>query len=93
MKLPFLIGLVIAIAANLIGFLLKDYNLTLKITGVVVISSFVICGTFLSGIIDIVNLRSETQEERDKKMKIIKYLLFLSIPNMIVSLVILLSRY
>lgn len=96
MKSSFLIGLVIAIAAHLIGFLLNDYNLTLKITGFVVIGSFVISGilngTFISGDRYRANSLSETKEDRDRKMKIIKYLLFLSIPNGIISIVILVLR-
>ena len=90
--LPFLIGIVIAIVANLIGFLLNDYNITLKITGFVVGGSFLISGilngTFISGDRYRANLISETKDERDKKMKIIKYAVFVSIPNIIIFIVI-----
>lgn len=90
--LPFLIGIVIAIVANLIGFLLNDYNITLKITGFVVGGSFLISGilngTFISGDRYRANLISETKDERDKKMKIIKYAVFISIPNVIIFIVI-----
>ena len=90
--LPFLIGIVIAIVANLIGFLLNDYNITLKITGFVVGGSFLISGilngTFISGDRYRANLISETKDERDKKMKIIKYAVFISIPNVIILIVI-----
>ena len=68
MKLSFLIGLVIAIVAHLIGFLLND--------------------TFISGDRYRANYIGETKDDRDKKMKIIKYALFLSIPN-IISIIIL----
>ena len=92
MKLSFLIGLVIAMASYLIGFLLNDYNLTLKITGFVVIVSFVISGilngTFISGDRYRANFLSETKEDRDNKMKIMKFLLLLSIPNVIIFVVI-----
>ena len=70
--LPFLIGIVIAIVANLIGFLLNDYNITLKITGFVVGGSFLISGilngTFISGDRYRANLMGETKDDRDKKM-------------------------
>ena len=92
LKLPFLIGLVIAIVANLIGFLLNDYNITLKITGFVVGGSFIISGilngTFISGDRYRANLIGETKDDRDKKMKIIKYALFISIPNIIIFIII-----
>ena len=96
MKLSFLMGLVIAMASYLIGFLLNDYNLTLKITGFVVIVSFVISGilngTFISGDRYRANFLSETKEDRDNKMKIMKFLLLLSIPNVIISVVIIIFR-
>lgn len=89
-------GVIIAIVAHLIGFVLNDYNLTLKITGFVVISSFIISGilngTFISGDRYRANLLSETKGDRDKKMKIIKYLLFISIPNVIISIAILVFK-
>jgi len=92
LKLSFLIGLVIAIVAHLIGFLLNDYNITLKITGFIVVGSFLVSGilkgTFISGDRYRANYIGETKDDRDKKMKIIKYALFLSIPN-IISIIIL----
>jgi len=42
LRVSFFIGLVIAIIALLIGCLLKDYNITLKITGIVSVSCIVI---------------------------------------------------
>lgn len=91
LKLPFLIGLAIAIIANLIGFLLNDYNITFKITGFVVAGSFLISGilngTFISGDRYRANLVGETKDDRDKKMKIIKYAVFVSIPNVIIFIV------
>jgi len=88
-----LIGAVIAIGAHLIGFILNDYNITLNITGFVVVGSFVISGilngTFISGDRYRVNYQNETKEDRDKKMKIIAYFLSLSIPNIIVCIIIL----
>lgn len=96
MKLSFGVGLVIVMAAYLVGFLLNDYNLTLKITGFVVIVSFVISGilngAFISSDRYRANLLSETKEDRDNKMKIIKFLLLLSIPNVIISVVIMIFR-
>lgn len=93
MKLPFLIGLVIAIVANLIGFLLNDYSITLKIAGFIVVGSFLISGilngTFISADRYGENYIGKTKEDRDKKIKIIKYALFLSIPNVIISIIIL----
>ncbi len=53
MRVSFFFGLVIAIIAPLIGCLLKDYNITFKITGIVSVSYIVICGilngSFISG--------------------------------------------
>jgi accessory gene regulator protein AgrB len=94
LKSSFLIGSIIAIVAHLIGFLLNDYNITLKVTGFVVIGSFVIAGilngTFISGDRYRANALIERKEERDKKMKITGYLLSISIPNVIISIIILL---
>lgn len=92
MKLPFFIGVTIAIIAHLIGFLLNDYNITLKITGFIVVGSFVISGilnrSFISGDRYRANYISETKADRDKKMKIISFLIILSLPNILISLII-----
>lgn len=94
MKLSFFIGLIIAIAALIIGFLLNDYNISLKIIGVVIAGSFIISGilngSFIEGNRYMLNHLTETKEDRDQKMKIVKYLLTLSIPNIIVFIIILL---
>lgn len=96
MKSSFFMGIVIALAAYLIGFLSNNYNVTLKITGFVLIVSFVIAGilngTFISGDRYRANFMNETKEDRDKKMKMVNYLLLLSIPNAIISLVIIIYR-
>ena len=93
LKLSFLIGSMIAIVAHLIGFLSNDYNVTLKITGFVVVGSFVISGilngTFINGDRYRANYLIERKDDRDKKMKITKYLLVLAIPNVIISIIIL----
>jgi len=93
LRLSFLIGSVVTIIGCLIGFFLNDWNVTLKITGFVVVGSFLISGTlngtFISGDRYRANYQNETKVDRDRKMKIIKYLLFLSIPNVIASIIIL----
>jgi hypothetical protein len=92
----FIIGLVFAIIANLIGFFLNDYTITLKIAGVIVAGAFIIAGilngTFVSGDMYRNNFLSETEEDRNNKMKIIKCMLVLSIPNLL-SIIILLIKY
>ena len=92
----FFIGLVIAIIALLIGCLLKDYNITLKITGIVSVSCIVICGilngSFISGDRYRDNYISETKDDRNKKIKIVNNLLLVLISNAIVSILILMFK-
>ena len=92
----FFIGLVIAIIALLIGCLLKDYNITLKITGIVSVSCIVICGilngSFISGNRYRDNYISETKDDRNKKIKIVNNLLLVLMSNAIVSILILMFK-
>ena len=93
LRLSFFIGLAIAIIAIVIGCLLDDYNITLKITGTVSAGCIAICGilngSFVSGDRYRANYLSETKDERDKKMKIINHLLLMLVSNAIVSIIIL----
>ena len=93
LRVSFFIGLVIAIIALLIGFLLKDYNITLKITGIVSVSCIVICGilngSFISGDRYRDNYISETKDDRNKKIKIVNNLLLVLMSNAIVSILLL----
>ncbi len=95
MKLSFLIGLAVAIVALLMGFILNNYSISLKITGTVAVGSLILSGilngSFINGDAYRVNYLSETKEDRDKKGRIIKYLLLLSIPNAIESLILILN--
>lgn len=94
--MSFIIGVFFAIIANLIGFFLNDYTITLKIAGVIVAGAFIVAGilngTFVSGDMYRNNFLSETEDDRNNKMKIIKYMLVLSIPNLL-SIIILLIKY
>jgi len=96
LRVSFFIGLVIAIIALLIGCLLKDYNITLKITGIVSVSCIVICGilngSFISGDRYRDNYISETKDDRNKKIKIVKNLLLVLMSNAIVSILILMFK-
>ena len=96
MRVSFFIGLVIAIIALLIGCLLKDYNITLKITGIVSAGCIVICGilngSFISGDRYRDNYISETKDDRNKKIKIVNNLLLVLISNAIVSILILMFK-
>ncbi|MVX64487.1 hypothetical protein GKZ28_12380 [Clostridium chromiireducens] len=91
MKLSFLIGSIIGITALLIGFLLGDYNITLKITGFVIAAviaiSGILNGSFVNGDRYRANFSSETKEDRDKKSEIINFLLVLSTPNIAIFIV------
>lgn len=93
MKLSFFIGLVIVIVALFIGFLWNDYNITLKIIGVVIAGSVLISGilngSFIEGDRYMFNHLTETKDDRDQKMKMVKYLLTLSVPSVIVFIIIL----
>lgn len=109
MKVSFLIGSVVAIIGYLIGFLLNDWNVILKITACIVIGSIIIFGilngtfvminffimsnklggTFISGDRWANNDKNETKFDGDRKLKISKHLLFISIPNVIVTIIIL----
>lgn len=94
--MSFIIGVFFAIIANLIGFFLNDYTITLKIAGVIVAGAFIVAGilngTFISGDMYRNNFLSETEDDRNNKMKIIKYMFVLSIPNLL-SIIILLIKY
>jgi len=96
LRVSFFIGLVIAIIALLIGCLLKDYNITLKITGIVSVSCIVICGilngSFISGDRYRDNYISETKDDRNKKIKIVNNLLLVLMSNAIVSILILMFK-
>ena len=97
MKLSFFIGSIIGIIALLMGFLLGDYNVTIKITGFVIVAAIAISGilngSFVSGDRYRDNYLSETKESRDKKAEIIKYLLVLSIPNIVIFVVLFLFNW
>lgn len=87
MKLSFFIGVCIAIVIHAMGFVLNDYNITLKIFGVIcigsVISSGILSGAFISGDRYRANFLSETQDDRSRRMKIVNKLILLSIPSFI----------
>jgi len=91
LKLSFFIGLVIGIIALLTGFILGNYNITIKITGFVIVVTIAISGilngSFVSGDRYRANFLSETKEDRDKKMEIIKFLLVLSAPNIVIFII------
>ncbi len=92
MKLSLSIGFIVSMLAVLIGFLLKDYNITFKITGGISVISLIILGilngTFISGDKYRTNLLSETKEESNKKMRISGYLLLFTIPNVVVAIIV-----
>ena len=94
MRLSFFIGVVIAIIALLIGYILNDYNIALKITGFVSAGCIIICGilngSFINGDRYWDNYISETKEDRNRKMKIVNYLLLVLISNSVVFIIILL---
>ncbi|OOM78026.1 DUF5316 domain-containing protein [Clostridium sp. BL-8] len=87
MKLSFFIGVLVAIVAHTIGVVLNDYNITLKIFGVICIGSFILSGilsgTFISGDRYRANSLSETKEDKNRRMKIVNKLILLSIPSLI----------
>ncbi|WP_160688152.1 DUF5316 domain-containing protein [Clostridium sp. C2-6-12] len=96
MKASFIIGLFFVIIANLIGFFLNDYTITLKITGIIVAGAFIVAGilngSFISGEMYRNNFLSETKDDRNNKMKIIKYVLLFSIPNLLSIIVLLIIK-
>lgn len=93
LKISFIIGLIITLVALVIGTLLKNYNITLQITGFVSVGCIIISGllngSFVSGDRYRANYLSETKNDRDKKSKIINHLLLVLIPNIIVAVMIL----
>ncbi len=92
MKLTFFIGVFIAIVVNAIGFVLNDYNITLKIFGVIClgscISSGILSGAFISGDRYRANSFNETKDDKVRRMKIVNKLILLSIPSFIDAMVI-----
>lgn len=94
--MSFFIGLVITSIALLTGYLLNDYNITFKITGFVSALCITICGilngSFVNGDRYRDNYKSETKDDRNKKIKIINYLLLVLIPNAVASIIILIFK-
>ncbi len=92
MKLTFFIGVFIAIVVHAIGVVLNDYNITLKIFGVIClgscISSGILSGAFISGDRYRANSLSETKDDKVRRMKIVNKLILLSIPSFIDAMVI-----
>ncbi len=92
MKLTFFIGVFIAIVVNAIGVVLNDYNIALKIFGVIClgscISSGILSGAFISGDRYRANSLSETKDDKVRRMKIVNKLILLSIPSFIDAMVI-----
>ena len=91
LKLSFLLGSILAIIGLLIGLIFNDWNLALKINGFIVIGCVVLSGilngSFISGDQFRANYLTETKTNRDNKMKISKYLLSISLPNIIVCII------
>ena len=75
----------------MIGLIFNDWNLALKINGFIVIGCVVLSGilngSFISGDQFRANYLTETKTNRDNKMKISKYLLSISLPNIIVCII------
>ena len=92
LKLSFLLGSILAIIGLLIGLIFNDWNLALKINGFIVIGCVVLSGilngSFISGDQFRANFLTETKDYRDNKMRISKYLLSISLPNIIVCIII-----
>jgi hypothetical protein len=92
LKLSFFIGVFIAIVVHAIGFVLNDYNITLKIFGAICIGSFIssgiLSGAFINGDRYRANSLSETQDDRSRRLKIVNKLILLSIPSFIDAMVI-----
>ncbi|NRT79927.1 DUF5316 domain-containing protein [Clostridium beijerinckii] len=93
MKVSFTIGLIIAMVAYIAGFLLNDYNITLKISGFLSAFCIVICGilngSFISGDKYLANYLSEEKDERNKRTKIVSNLLTILMPNIVVCIIVL----
>lgn len=92
LKASFFIGLLVCISAILIGFMLNDYNIAFKITGIVSVACLIIVGilngAFISGDKYRFNLFSETKEDNNKKAKITYRLLLLAFYNIVVTIII-----
>ncbi|NRY59446.1 DUF5316 domain-containing protein [Clostridium beijerinckii] len=93
MKVSFTIGLIIAIVAYILGFLMNDYNIALKISGFLSAFCIVICGilngSFVSGDKYLANYLSEGKDDKNRKTKIVNYLLIILIPNIVVCIIVL----
>ncbi|WP_238900221.1 DUF5316 domain-containing protein [Clostridium sp. YIM B02500] len=93
MKVSFTIGLIIAMVAYIAGFLLNDYNITLKISGFLSAFCIVICGilngSFISGDKYLANYLSEGKNDKNRRTKIVNYLLIILMPNIVVCIIVL----
>lgn len=97
MKVSFFIGLFISIIAILVGVILKDYNVSFNITAIIagigLLISAIIGGTFISGDRYRANSFSESKEEKNKRIEIIKSLLIFILPNILVAIIIILIKW
>jgi hypothetical protein len=92
LKISFGVGIITTIIGLLIGLFLKDWLLTVKVCGYIGGGCFaLIClinGVFISGDRSRGNYLSETENDRKEKGQMTKYLLTMSVPNIIVAILI-----
>lgn len=76
----------------IIGWLLKDWMLTTKVSGTLGLICFAIAGilnrAFVSGDRNRANYSIEEKKERDNRLKISSYMFIIGVPNIIIAILI-----
>lgn len=90
MKVSFGIGLVTAIIGLLIGLILNDWSMTVKVCGYIGGGCLVLVGllngAFISGDRNRANYYMETKDTRREKESVTNHLLVISLPNIIAAI-------
>lgn len=96
MKISFGVGIITTIIGLLIGLILKDWLVTVKVCGYIgggcLVLVCLINGVFISGDRSRGNYLSETENDRKEKGRMTKYLLTMSVPNIIVAILIFIAK-
>lgn len=90
MKISFGIGVITAIIGLLIGLMINDWSMTVKVCGYIGGGCLVLVGllngAFISGDRNRANYYMETKDTRQEKERVTNNLLVISVPNIIVAI-------
>ena len=89
-----ILGLIIAAVSIVVGKILSKWMLTIEISGVIGLICLCIAGllngSFISGDMNRANYSFDTEEDRNKKSRITNFLFAVGLPNIILTIIVLL---